>query len=579
MAKYKKFTADFETTTDEEDCRVWAYALCEVGNVDNFIYGNNIEDFIKFCSNKKENYQLYFHNLRFDGEYIFNYLLNNGYEVIKDKKERRDKTFTCLISDMGQFYSIEIYFHVTKKHTNKVTIFDSMKILNFSVDKIAKDFNLPIRKLELDYKEKREKGHELTEHEIDYIRNDVEIMARALEFMFNENLLKMTIGSDALTNYKQMNGNFNKYFPILDFTIDNDIRKSYKGGFTFLNEIYKEKEVGRGLVLDKNSMYPAKMKNEYLPFGDPLFFEGRYEEDKLYKLYIQCFSCSFELKEGKIPSLQIKNNPSFVPNEYVKSSEGDIVTLYLTNIDLELFMEQYNVRDITWHNGWKFKALKGLFTNYVDYWTERKIQAKKDNNNVLYIISKLMLNSLYGKFGLNPRVRGKYPYLNEEGIVKYRLGEEEIRNSIYVPTATFITSYARSDIVKTSQAIKDYTINKYGIDYYIYSDTDSIHMLDMDEKELSQFVDIDDFRLGAWKIESRFTRGKYIRQKCYIEEFEDKLNVTVAGLPKKLGKYVNFDNFEKGMTILESDKEKEHKLRYKHVKGGVLLVDTDFTIK
>ena len=570
MAKYKRFTADFETTTDEEDCRVWAYALCEVGNVDNFIYGNNIEDFIKFCSNKKENYQLYFHNLRFDGEYIFNYLLNNGYEVIKDKKERRDKTFTCLISDMGQFYSIEIYFHVTKKHTNKVTIFDSMKILNFSVDKIAKDFNLPIQKLELDYKEKREVGHELTEHEIAYIRNDVEIMARALLYMFNENLIKMTIGSDALTNYKQMNGNFNKYFPILDFQIDGDIRKSYKGGFTYLNDIYKEKEVGRGLVLDKNSMYPAKMKNEYLPFGDPLFFEGRYEEDKLYKLYIQCFSCSFELKEGKIPSLQIKNNPSFVPNEYVKSSEGDVVTLYLTNIDLY---------DITWHNGWKFKALKGLFTNYVDFWTERKIQAKKDDNNVLYIISKLMLNSLYGKFGLNPRVRGKYPYLNEEGIVKYKLGEEEIRDSIYVPIASFITSYARYDIIKTSQAIKDYTINKYGIDYYIYSDTDSIHMLDMDEKELAQFVDIDDFRLGAWKIESRFTRGKYIRQKCYIEEFDEKLNVTVAGLPKKLGKYVNFDNFKKGMTILESDTEKEHKLRYKHVKGGVLLVDTDFTIK
>ena len=59
----RKFTADFETTTDELDCRVWAYALCEIGNVDNFIYGNSIEDFIEFCSDKKENYQLYFHNL------------------------------------------------------------------------------------------------------------------------------------------------------------------------------------------------------------------------------------------------------------------------------------------------------------------------------------------------------------------------------------------------------------------------------------------------------------------------------------------------------------------------------------
>lgn len=578
MARCKNFTADFETTTQEEDCRVWAYALCEIGNVDNFIYGNNIEDFIKWCSNKNQNYQLYFHNLKFDGEYIFNYLLNNGYEVIKDKKERRDKTFTCLISDMGQFYSIEIYFHVTKKHTNKVTIFDSLKILNFPVEKIAKDFNLPIRKLELDYNEIRPVGHELTEHEIDYIRNDVEIMARALEFMFNEKLLKMTIGSDALTNYKQMNKNFNKYFPILDYEIDSDIRKSYKGGFTYLNDCYIEKEVGRGLVLDVNSLYPSVMKFEYLPFGDPLFFEGRYEKDNLYKLYIQCFTCSFELKEGMIPTLQIKNNPAFVPNEYIKSSNGDLVTLFLTNIDLELFLKHYNVYNITWHSGWKFKALRGLFTTYIDYWTERKINAKKEDNNVLYIISKLMLNSLYGKFGLNPRVRGKFPYL-DEGIVKYKMGEEEIRNGIYIPVASFITSYARRKTIETSQSIKDYTIKKYGKDFYIYSDTDSIHLLLMPDEELKQFVDIDDFRLGAWKIESRFNRGKYIRQKCYIEEYEDNLNVTVAGLPKKLGKYVNFDNFKKGMEILANEKEKEHKLRFKHVKGGVLLVDTDFTIK
>ena len=575
----KKFTADFETTTDPNDCRVWAYALCEIGNIDNFIYGNNIEDFIKFCADKKQNYQLYFHNLKFDGEYIFNYLLNNGFVYVKDKKERRDKTFTCLISDMGQFYSIEIYFHVTKKHTNKVSIFDSLKILNFPVEQIAKDFNLPISKLKLDYDEKREIGHILTQHEIDYIKNDVEIMARALQYMFDEKLLKMTIGSDALNNYKEMNKNFNRYFPILDYEIDNDIRKSYKGGFTYLNEIYKNKETGCGIVLDVNSLYPSVMKYDYLPFGDPLFFEGRYEEDKLYKLYIQCFSCSFDLKKGMIPTLQIKNNPSFLPNEYIKSSEGDIVTLFLTNIDLELFLSHYNVYDITWHNGWKFKALKGLFTNYIDYWTERKINAKKENNNVLYIISKLMLNSLYGKFGLNPRVRGKIPYLNEEGIVKYKLGEEEIRKAIYIPVATFITSYARRKTIETSQSIKDYTINKYGIDYYIYSDTDSIHLLNIDEKELKQFVDIDDYELGKWKLESKFTRGKYLRQKCYIEEYEDKLNVTVAGLPKKLGKYINFDNFKQGMEILASDNDKDHKLRFKHVKGGVLLVDTDFTIK
>lgn len=576
----RKFTADFETNVDEFDCRVWAYAVCEIGNPDNFIYGNSIDDFIEKCANKRENYQIWFHNLKYDGEYIFNYLLENGYTCIKDKKDRKDKTFTTLISDTGQFYSIEIFFEVkTKKHINKVTIYDSLKVLNFSVEQIAKDFNLPIRKLEIDYKEKREKGHILTQQEIDYIRNDVEIMARALDIMFNEKLTKMTIGSDALANYKEINKNFKRYFPILPYEIDKDIRKSYKGGFTYLNECYKEKETGAGIVLDVNSLYPSVMMYEKLPFGDPIFFEGKYENDGLYSLYIQTISCVFELKEGKIPTIQIKNNMSFLPNEYVKSSNGDIVTLTLTNIDLDLFLDHYNVSELTYHSGWKFKAIKGLFTTYINYWSDKKIQAKKDNNTALYRIAKLMLNSLYGKFGLNPDVRGKYPYLDEEGVVRYALYPAEIRDSIYIPVASFITSYARYKTITTSQKIKDYSKEKYKKDLYVYSDTDSIHCLFSDDTELKNIIEIDDYKLGAWKLESKFKRGKYIRQKCYIElGFDEKMNVTVAGLPKKLGNLITFDNFKIGFTTENIDTDNK-KLTYKHVKGGVMLVDTEFSIQ
>ena len=576
----KCFTADFETTTDIDDCRVWAYALCEIGNVNNFLYGNNIESFIDFCKNPKENYKIWFHNLKFDGEYIFSYLLKNEYELIEDKKQKKDKSFTCLISDTGQFYSIEIYFTCKKKKVNKVTIYDSLKLLNFSVDKIAKAFDLPIRKLKLDYKAYRRIGHVLTKDEVDYIRNDVEIMARALKFMFDEGLDKMTIGSCALQYYKNNCKYFLKYFPVLPYEIDQDIRRSYKGGFTYLNDIYKGKEVGEGLVLDVNSLYPSVLHNDKLPFGEPIFFEGEYKPDKLYPLYIQTFTCIFDIKEGKIPSIQLKNNLSFMPNEYIKSSQGQLVTLTLTNIDLELFFNQYEVSDIVYHNGWKFKGIIGLFSEYIDHWTEKKIQAKKDNNKVLYLISKLMLNSLYGKFGLNPNTRSKFPYLDHDGVIRYYLTPLEQRKPVYIPIATFVTSYARRKTILTSQAIKDFTIDNFNEDYYIYSDTDSIHLRKLPEDLLREFVDIDDYRLGAWKMESTFTRGKYLRQKCYIEENEeDGLNVTVAGLPKNLAKYVNFDNFEQGMSILAEDETIDHKLTFKHVKGGVLLVDTDFTIK
>ena len=93
-----------------------------------------------------------------------------------------------------------------------------------------------------------------------------------------------------------------------------------------------------------------------------------------------------------------------------------------------------------------------------------------------------------------------------------------------------------------------------------------------DGEELKDIIEIDDYKLGAWKLESKFKKAKFIRQKCYIEQdYDGNLNVTVAGLPKKLGKLINFDNFNIGFTTenLESD---DKKLTYKHVKGGVLLV-------
>lgn len=577
------FTADFETTVSETDCRVWAYAISEIGNPDNFIYGNSIDDFMGWCANPQRNYKVYFHNLKFDGEYIIHWLLTHGFTHIKDKKERADNTFITLITDMGQFYSIEVYFEAgTKRRVNKVTFMDSLKILNFSVEQIAKDFNLPIRKLSIDYKARREVGHILTDEEVDYIRNDVEIMSRALDIMFKEGLTKMTIGSDALSDYKSMCPKFKKYFPLLPAEIDKDVRASYKGGFTYLNPLYKEKETGAGIVFDVNSMYPARMVYDILPYGEPMFFDGKYKNDPSYPLYVQAFTCTFELKKNKVPSIQVKHSPLFLPNEYIESSDGIPLTLVLTSVDLELFLENYNIiGEIEWKGGWKFRAMNGMFTEYIEKWTAKKIQAKKDGNSALYRIAKLMLNSTYGKFGLNGNSRKKYPYLGEDGSVKYQMGEFEQRKTIYIPIATFITSYARAYIIRSWEAISEYSKQKYGFDAVVYADTDSLHCLlsPEDVEELSHRIEIDDYKLGAWKLESSFVRGKYIRQKCYIEQGDnDEMNVTVAGMPKRMGKYINFDNFKLGFSTVGMEIDSP-KLTYKHVNGGVLLVETDFSIK
>ena len=569
MAKY---TADFETCTWlSDETYVWAYAICEIDNPDNIIIGNNIDDFMKWASDGK-NPTCYFHNLKFDGEFILYWLFKNGFTHINDKKDKKDKTFTTLISDMGMFYTIEIYFKVGNKYVKKVTFIDSLKILNMSVDTIAKTFGLPISKLTLDYNKPREKGYILTEEEKEYIKNDVKIVALALKTLFDEDLTKMTIGSNALNNYKEIIGKnkFNQLYTPIGYEIDKDIRQAYKGGFTYLNPIYQEKDVGNGVVLDVNSLYPSVMYEKPMPFGEPFFYEGKYEEDKVYPLYIQMITCSFELKKNKIPTIQIKNS-HFKENEYLTSSNGEIICLTLTNIDLKLFLEQYEVEELNYECGWKFKSLKGLFTSYIDKWIKVKIESTKNGNKGMRALAKLMLNSLYGKFATSQDVQSKIPFLGEDEIVHYRYSDKERKNGIYIPIGCFITAYAREKTIRTSQAIKDYSIEKYGKDLYIYSDTDSIHTL-LPIEELEKFCEIDDVELGKWKHEASFTRARFIRQKCYLEEIDNNINITCAGMPKSCYEYVEWNKFKQGFSC-------GGKLTFKHLKGGVKLVETNFTIK
>ena len=76
--------------------------------------------------------------------------------------------------------------------------------------------------------------------EIHYLRNDVEIIARALKIQFDSGLIKMTNGSDAMYDFKKIVGkkDYERTYPVLDTIVDSDIREAYRGGFTYLNPKY-----------------------------------------------------------------------------------------------------------------------------------------------------------------------------------------------------------------------------------------------------------------------------------------------------------------------------------------------------
>jgi hypothetical protein len=594
----RQLVADFECTTDINDCRVWVFGICDINAPDYFYYGSSIDEFMSYAKDSN-NSTFYFHNLEYDGEFILSWLFTHGFEHVTDRRYLDSNKFTTVISDMGKFYTMKIMFEKKNKKANVITIYDSNKIIPLSVKKIPKAFGLPMKKGDIDYNADNGNYNPPTDEELDYLQHDVNIVAYALQWFVAQGYDRMTIGSNALEDYKQMitKKNFNLWFPPPDYETDKIIRYAYRGGFTWLEPKYKGKDLEVPIiVLDVNSLYPDRMHNCKLPFDDGIRFEGKYQEDKMYCLYVQCLSCDFKLKPNYIPTLQIKKS-IYNDSEYLTSSNDEHPTIYLTNLDLELLFEHYDVCNIQYQGGYKWRGSFKLFDMYVDKWMEVKEKATKEDNKGIRTISKLFQNNIYGKLSTNPLIQGKVPYLDDDGIVKYKLGEEEIRDGVHIGCGAFITAYARHKTITAAQTIRTaYAKGESDIDI-VYCDTDSLHCISP-RGVLPEGLEIHDSHLGAWKHENKngTVRARFLRQKSYLEceivtdkeyekmDDEEKAmvyywngyriinHVTCAGLPENCHSQVTWDNFHIGATY-------KGKLTPKHVKGGIVLVPSTFKIK
>lgn len=326
----------------------------------------------------------------------------------------------------------------------------------------------------------------------------------------------------------------------------------------FVNPVYQGLIVGEGQVYDVNSMYPHHMRNSLLPIGTPIYYTGEYINDESYPLFIQSLVCELKLKDGKYPSIQLKQSSIYHDREYLTKTDAPIL-LTLTSVDLNLMFENYFVYNIKYIGGYKFRARIGVHQEYIDYWYKQKTDARISGNDAYAYIAKLFLNGAYGKYGTNPIKRKKIPYYDEESdIVRYRLGEDEVTPGGYVPFAAFITAYSRDTIIRAANACGD---------RFLYADTDSVHILGLEKPP----IDISDTRLGAFKLESTFKRAKYLRSKCYIEEGKVTLK-KCAGLPRKCRDKLTFET-------LNYNEEFGGKLVPKVVPGGVILVERVFKIR
>ena len=559
--KRPNYVADFETTTDPADCRVWAYGLANIDTAQTLWdveIGTSIE---RFCNRMaEENSVCYFHNLKFDGWFIFDYIERQGYNHTTARTPRKGQ-YTTLISNMGSFYSITVCWR-----NGKITEFrDSLKKLPYSVSAIAKAFNQPDPKGTLDYNKPRERGYIATADERSYIAADVMIVARALKSQFDEGMTKLTVGSDALAEFKNVIGRrmFDKLFPVLPELMDQEIRAAYRGGWTYSDPRFRGTPVGPGAVYDVNSLYPSVMYDRLLPYGEPVYAPGLPVADNDYPLFIVSITFTAKLKPGHVPCIQVKGSSHFLATEY-QTHIKEPVTMSCTSVDLALWEEHYDLEILAYNGGWRFHGLTGLFCDYIDKWME----IKNSNEGALKALAKLMLNSLYGKFATNPNVTPKNPvYDPEHDVVKLVLGDEEKKDPVYTAMGAFITAYARDVTIRAAQQ---------NYDVFAYADTDSLHLL---TTEQPIGIDVDKDKLGAWKKEYVFDQGLFIRAKQYIERLYPVIpfvaeHVThVAGLPRDAAAHVTIENVTgKNKVVFPG------KLQPKTVPGGVVLESINFTL-
>ena len=162
---------------------------------------------------------------------------------------------------------------------------------------------------------------------------------------------------------------------------------------------------------------------------------------------------------------------------------------------------------------------------------------------------------------------------NDEGVLKF-IREPTESQTIYTPYATFVTAWARDNIIRDAQKLYD---------RFIYADTDSLHLVGYD---IPENLWIDDTKLGAWKHEGTFEVGKYIRPKTYIHGHYGISNgservrteicvdeIKCAGMPDAVKEGCSWDDFRIGATFNTG------KLTQVRVKGGVILEEVPFTIK
>ena len=469
----------------------------------------------------------------------------------------------------------------------------SYKLSGFSLDNTAKNLvKHRIKKLTgtVDYDLIRTHDTILTLEDLDYVKNDVQIVTAYIDEqidyykditkipMTNTGRVRAYVRQNcyytAKNHRKTDRGKYFRYRKIMeDLTLTpaiyTQLKRAFMGGFTHANANYSGQVLEKVSSIDFTSSYPAVMVSEKFPMSrfKEVVIRSESELNKYCSKYAMIFDIRFTnikakisqevyISESKCTSL---TNPS-INNGRVFSA--DVLATTITEVDLDIMKQVYTWDSIELanvkyaHKGYLPKAIiESILTLYQDKTALKGIQGKE----VEYMLSKGMLNSIYGMC-VTDVVKNNAVYTTDwsteianplEVIDKYNTSKTRF---LYYPWGVWVTAYARRNLWTGILAI--------GNDY-VYSDTDSLKLLNYekhidyikwyDSLIIDKMTDVCNHykinpdllkpktkegvekMLGVWDFEGTYSRFKTLGAKRYLVEENSKLQLTVAGLSKQNG--------------------------------------------
>jgi hypothetical protein len=467
-------------------------------NVTKTIKSCDKRDFIlllDFCCMQFDNVLLASHNLVFD------------FTILQLLEQLEENNY-----DLIQFYAKQLntQFRYIRDGVN-FTFFDTVSLFQSSIKNIGKIVSLD--KIEIDIVNSSD--NEL----FTYCERDVDIIIKMMSYWYkflNENDagdFRTTIASTAFSIYRHKFMNIS-----IDIHCHQDVneleRLAYKGGrvelfyrgYTGYKELYK---------LDINSMYPYAMwKYKY-----PRMFSKKYVnptieflKDRLTK-YCCIAHCNITTTENFVP-VKINNRNIYPVGTF---------DCYLTTEELKFALQHQKINNVycllTYASGYIFK-------DYVSYMYEKRIEAYEENNKPMYAIIKLLLNSLYGKFGQVNCEMKDFGY-DERNAYNREYGYDIVSNRRYTITTinhkSFIEFYGGESAMSFPGIAAHVTANarlylyelirKVKTGKVYYCDTDSLIVDKVGYNELKD--NIDDVMLGKLKVEAIASRAVFYAPKDY----------------------------------------------------------------